>query len=72
MSFSVQNQAHLLPPKNLNDAKSLYCRISECQEVVLEVVVVEVKQEVVVVVSLEVERPAISMKMETPKTTPQR
>jgi hypothetical protein len=47
-------------------------KISECQEVVLEVVVVEVKQEVVVVVFLEVERTAISMKMATPKTAPQR
>jgi hypothetical protein len=47
-------------------------KISECQEVVLEVVVVEVKQEVVVVVFLEVERTAISMKMATPKTAPRR
>jgi hypothetical protein len=51
---------------------SLCCRISACQEVVLEVVVVEVKQEVVVVVFPEVERTAITRKMVTPKTAPRK
>ena len=52
--------------------KTLYCRISGCQEVVLEVVAVEVKQEVAAVVFPEVESSGISMRMGIPKTAPQR
>jgi hypothetical protein len=65
----MQNQAYLLLVNKSQGPKNLYCRTSGCQEVV----VVEVKQEVVAVVFPEVESSVITMKIATtPKIAPQR